>query len=270
MQQLVEVGRNEPCPRGSGRKFKKCCLDAHVVAVAGGATELDVVALVNEAIETDDWAAVYPHVDRALELFVRGGPLEHVRFRDNLGSFRDHDVVELAKLCSTGWLNRCELELARVLDRYRLEPDERNGLRMAVHLLRRFGAHSPIVEELARLQVDERSARERRMATALLGSGFTTSDAVRVGLTELGNWLRRVRPPILTFADWFALRAAAGDQLAGVWSSGVSPRISDLRYQRKEEVSRWGRSPVASKHVTINVDASSQDGACGARWQRRP
>lgn len=24
---LVRVGRNEPCPCGSGRKFKKCCID---------------------------------------------------------------------------------------------------------------------------------------------------------------------------------------------------------------------------------------------------
>src|SRR5882724_11825945 len=117
MQQLVEVGRNRPCPCGSGRKFKKCCLDTHVAAVAGRTTELDVVALVDDAIETGDWAAVDPHVDRALKLFVRGGPLEHVRFRDDLGSFRDHELVDLAKLCTTGWLNRCDLELTRVLDR---------------------------------------------------------------------------------------------------------------------------------------------------------
>jgi hypothetical protein len=29
-----KVGRNDPCPCGSGRKFKKCCLDARLVAPA--------------------------------------------------------------------------------------------------------------------------------------------------------------------------------------------------------------------------------------------
>lgn len=228
MQQLVDVGRNEPCPCGSGRKFKKCCLDDHVAAVAGDATELDVVALVNDAIETGDWAAVYPHVDRALGLFARGGPLEHVRFRDDLvGSF-DPDVTELARLCTAGWLNRCDLELARVLGRYELPRDRRDGLRVAVYLLRRFGACSPIVEELARLQAGERAARKRRTATALSNSGITTSDAALSGIAELYDWLYRVRPAILTFADWFALRAAPDEQLAAVWSSGVSSRVGDF------------------------------------------
>jgi len=235
MQQLVGVGRNEPCPCASGRKFKKCCLDDHAAAVAGDATELDVVALVDDAIEADDWDAVYPHVDRALALFARGAPLEHVRFRDDLVGSRDPDASELAKLCTAGWLNRCALELASVLDCYDLEPDERDGLRVAVHLLRRFGARSPIVEELVRLQVDERIARLRRMATALSRSGLTTSDAVSVGIAELSDWVRRVRPPILTFADWFALRATTDGLFAAVWSSSVSSRISDFCLDRLDD-----------------------------------
>jgi len=228
MQQLVDVGRNEPCPCGSGRKFKKCCLDDQVAAVAGGPTELDVVALVNDAIETCNWAAVYPHVDRALGLFARGGPLEHVRFRDDLVGSAYPDTTELARLCTTGWLNRCDLELARVLGRYKLPRDRRDGLRVAVHLLRRFGACSPVVEELARLQAEERAARMRRMVTALSNSGITTSDAALSGIAELCDWLYRVRPAILMFADWFALRAVTGEQLAAVWSSDVSPRICDF------------------------------------------
>lgn len=73
-------------------------------AVVGGVTELDVAALADDAIETGDWAAVDPYVDRALKLFVRGGPLEHVRFCDDLGSFLGHELVDLTKLCTTGWL----------------------------------------------------------------------------------------------------------------------------------------------------------------------
>jgi len=26
--EYVEVGRNDPCPCGSGKKYKKCCLDS--------------------------------------------------------------------------------------------------------------------------------------------------------------------------------------------------------------------------------------------------
>src|SRR5512140_12616 len=189
MQQLVDVGRNEPCPCGSGRKFKKCCLDVQVAAVAGGATELDVVALVNDAIETGYWAAVHPHIDRALELFARGGPLEHVRFRDDLVGSGYPDATELARLCTTGWLNRCDLELARVLGRYKLPRDRRDGLRVAVHLLRRFGACSPLVEELARLQAGERAARVRRTVTALSHEGLTTAEATLIGVDELCDWL---------------------------------------------------------------------------------
>ena len=28
VRQAPKVGRNDPCPCGSGRKYKKCCLDA--------------------------------------------------------------------------------------------------------------------------------------------------------------------------------------------------------------------------------------------------
>lgn len=231
MQQLVGIGRNEPCPCGSGRKYKKCCLDAHATAIAGSASELDVVALVNQAIETGDWEPLDSYVNRALELFERGAPLEHVRFRQALITSRDPDPSELAKLCTAGWLSRCQLELARVLDRYDLEPDERDGLRLAVHLVSRFGAQSPIVEELARLQVEECTARARRIATALSTSELT-ADTARAGMAELVDWLERVRPPILAFADWFALRVAPDDVFASVWSSTVSARISDVCLDR--------------------------------------
>jgi hypothetical protein len=29
IQMFTMVGRNEPCPCGSGRKYKKCCLSKH-------------------------------------------------------------------------------------------------------------------------------------------------------------------------------------------------------------------------------------------------
>ncbi len=26
---VVKIGRNDPCPCGSGKKYKKCCIDKH-------------------------------------------------------------------------------------------------------------------------------------------------------------------------------------------------------------------------------------------------
>jgi hypothetical protein len=234
MQQMVEVARNAPCPCGSGRKFKKCCLDTHAAAVAGDAAALDVAALVNAAIETDDWKPVDPHVDRALALFARGAPLEHVRFRDDLIGAHEPAVAELTKLCTAGWLNRCQLELARVLDHYKLAPGARDGLRMAVHLLRRFGARSPVVEELVSLQIDERNTRVHRIATALSASGLT-ADAGSFRLAKLIEWLDHHRPPLLTFADWFALRTASDELFVAVWLSGVSSRLTDHCLDRLDD-----------------------------------
>ena len=34
-----KVGRNDPCPCGSGKKYKKCCLDKDVYANTAGFTE---------------------------------------------------------------------------------------------------------------------------------------------------------------------------------------------------------------------------------------
>ncbi len=34
-----KVGRNEPCPCGSGKKFKKCCVDGRAIPTTSGTTE---------------------------------------------------------------------------------------------------------------------------------------------------------------------------------------------------------------------------------------
>lgn len=260
MQQLVDVARNAPCPCGSGRKFKKCCLDAHAAAVAGDVGALDVAALVDAAIETDDWEPVHPHVDRALALFARGAPLEHVRFRDDLIGAHDPAVADLTKLCTAGWLNRCQLEMARVLDHYKLAPGARDGLRVAVHLLRRFGARSPVVEELASLQVDERNTRLRRIGTALSASGLTETATGSFPLVKLIDWLDHHRPPLLTFADWFALRAASDYLFVVVWLSGVSSRLTDYCLDRLDDPGLADRQAWALLATILQVSPVPQLG----------
>lgn len=224
--QLVEVGRNEPCPCGSGRKYKKCCLAAREAAVVGTVDDLDVKAMVDLAIETDDWDAIHDHVDRAMEAFEHGAPLEHVRFRNDRIPPRDLDSAALANLCTVGWLRRAEFEIARVLDRFVLDPDIRHGLRMSVHLLRRFGAGSPIVEELGRLQVDEQVERVRRFANALSRLGLSAAD-VTAGWPDVFDWIEEAKPAILSFAQWFALRAEPADGTDEVWLSSIASRVAD-------------------------------------------
>jgi len=233
MQQLVDVGRNDPCPCGSGRKFKKCCLDAREDALQGRPGELDVVRAVDAAVVLDDWSALEPVIDRAMELFARGEPLEHVRFCRDLVLPAAPSASDLAGLCSGSWLQRCALELFCVLGTYELPTEERDALRLAVHLLRRFGARAPIVEELVLLQLREQGAQLRRLNAALAADGL---DAVTVLAddTDLVGWIERARPAVLTFADWFALAFMPAERRDEVWAAGVASRVCDACLDRLE------------------------------------
>jgi hypothetical protein len=113
-----------------------------------------------------------------------------------------------------------------VLDRYELDEAERDGLRLAVHLLRRFGAMSPVVESVAELQAAERSVRARKFGDTLSRLGLTVDD-VSVSWADLYDWIERARPTVLLFADWFALRAITDDQAEALWLSGIAVRVCD-------------------------------------------
>jgi hypothetical protein len=249
------VGRNEPCPCGSGRKYKKCCLVAREAAVRVGVDEIDVRAVVEHAIETKHWKAVDGFVDRALELFVPGGPLEHVRFRDDLVMAHDPESTDMMRLCSAGWVTQSELAIVRVLDRGELAPGARDGLRMAIYLLRRFGAHSTIVERLGALQVAEDRARRGRFVAALTSRGLTVND-LNARWTELVAWIDRVRPPLLSFAEWFAMRQASPERLADVWLATVARRVCDRCLDRLDDPDLGDAAPwVQLAALTLFADA---------------
>jgi hypothetical protein len=231
--QLVDIGRNEPCSCGSGRKYKKCCLAARDAAAA---VDPAMAAAVDQAIEADDWESLHGRIDAAMVLFERGGPLGHVRFQHDLIRSRDPDRAEMAKMCTAGWLRRCEREIAHVLDCFELRAGARDGLRLAVYLLRRFGAVSPTVEEVARLQVAEHIQRVRRFAEAISSRGLTM-EQVMAGTADLAEWIERVRPPVLSFAEWFALYTATEEQLDGLWLSGVAMAVCDACLGRLDDPS---------------------------------
>jgi hypothetical protein len=221
--QLVEIGRNEPCPCGSGRKYKKCCLAARDAAVAA---DPEMVAAVDQAIEDDDWEALHDRMDAGMAVFERGAPLEHVRFPQDQIRSRNPDRAEMANMCTAGWLRRCELEIAHVLDRFELGAGQRDGVRLAAYLLRRFGKVSPTVEEIARLQVAEQVHRVRRFAEAVSSRGLTM-EQVMAGMEGLLDWIDRARPTVLSFAAWFALRTATDAHLHERWLSGISMQVCE-------------------------------------------
>jgi hypothetical protein len=231
--QVANIGRNEPCPCGSGRKYKKCCLLAEDAAFAVGPS---IVAAVDRAFEDNNWEPLYDQIDVAMTVFEQGAHLEHVRFAEDQMPPRIPDAAKVAQLCAGGWLRRCEREIAYVLDRYQLADDERDGLRLVAYLLRRFGAISPTVDEIVALQVNERVERLRRLATAISARGLTL-EAVVTDPTDLGPWVEQIGPTVLSFAQWFALRTAPDDLLDELWSFNAAARVGEAFLDRLAEPS---------------------------------
>ena len=256
--QLVEIGRNEPCPCGSGRKYKKSCLAVRDAAVA---VDPAIAAAVDRAIEEDDWEPLHDRIDAAMAVFERGAPLEHVRFPQDQIRSRNPDRAEMANMCTAGWIRRCELEIAHVLGRFELDAEARDGLQLAVHLLRRFGAVSPTVEEIARLQVAEHVRRVRRFAEAVSARGLTT-EQVMAGMDGLLDWIERARPTVLSFAGWFALRLATDEQLHRRWLSGIAMRVCEACLDELEDASVEDHPALLSLAAALLfVDCSPLAGA---------
>lgn len=243
--QLAGVGRNEPCPCGSGQKYKKCCLSAREALIAGSVSTLDVAALVDRAIADDDWDAVEEVFDQGFLLFEPMGPLEHVRFRHDLITARAPDAAELSRMCTAGWQRHCEEAIAYVLARHALDPEERDGLRLASYLLRRFGAQSALVEAIAELQVAEHGVRVQKFGDTLSRFGYTLNDIAGDWIESL-DWIQREQPSTLLFADWFALRSTPAADADDLWLSSVAPRVCDLALAALErpdlrEARRWAQ-----------------------------
>lgn len=225
--QLVSAGRNEPCPCGSSRKYKKCCLLTRDLEAAGAGAGLDVAALVDRALDTDDWEPIHEVFDQGFVLFEPMAPLEHIRFGQDQIDALVADRITLSRLCTAGWQRRCGQEIDYVLGRFDLEPSERDGLRMASHLLRRFGARSPLVEQVAELQTAERRVRVQKLGHTISRYGLTTDDVLG-GWKDCFAWIERAKPPVPPFADWVALRSLPAPEVEQLWQSCVAGRVSDV------------------------------------------
>jgi tetratricopeptide (TPR) repeat protein len=51
---MAKIGRNDPCPCGSGKKYKRCCLPLHETAEREGARLLAEPAFAVETVDEDD------------------------------------------------------------------------------------------------------------------------------------------------------------------------------------------------------------------------
>ncbi len=64
----MKIGRNQPCPCGSGKKYKKCCLNKPVPAETFGYTDLDQLSnSVWEYIKAEKWDKAEDACRRLLE-----------------------------------------------------------------------------------------------------------------------------------------------------------------------------------------------------------
>jgi tetratricopeptide (TPR) repeat protein len=52
---MSNIGRNEPCPCGSGKKYKRCCLHAHEAAAAERAAAAAAQAAAQSALPEFTW-----------------------------------------------------------------------------------------------------------------------------------------------------------------------------------------------------------------------
>lgn len=239
--QLAPVGRNEPCHCGSGRKYKKCCLGSADVALTTGPGEVDVSALVDAAVASGDWGAAREVFDVGFAFFSKGQPFEHVRFPSNVTNTQLGDLQQRVHIANDGWVRWAERELVRALAEFELRPEQRSGIRMAIVMLRRFGAKSPVVHELALLQGSERAERERRFGDTVDRLGLTI-EGVAKDVAGLPAWLAEKRPSMLSFPDWFALQLALPEQIEERWRAGIAVRVCDANLN-------YLTLPTATDHV---------------------
>jgi len=110
-----KIGRNDPCPCGSGKKFKHCCLDRHTTDGQARRTGKEE----NQSAKRAEQAKLIKHIDMAFGLLRSGRYTEAIDRASKLiprypNEDRLHDIV------ATGQLYAGEFKAAIDISRHRL------------------------------------------------------------------------------------------------------------------------------------------------------
>jgi hypothetical protein len=242
---MAKVDRNARCACGSGKKYKNCCLARRAGNSGGIGKPADLAALVASTTTADHKRVLDSYIQTAMPLFLRGAPLEHLRFRRGV-VFEDLADQRWQRLCDEAWLIDSRFEVERVLGRYTLQPEVRDGLHVISLQLERFGAESILIKYIATLEWNERLTRAERLADAISNDGVTELEAPPSDLDAwLADWIPTTRPSLLTPADYVALWLVPDDQLPFLWFPTITWRVSDYCLDQLENRKGNERVPWA-------------------------
>jgi hypothetical protein len=83
-------------------------------------------------------------------------------------------------------------------------------------------------------------------------------EQVMAGTADLGDWIERVRPTVLSFAEWFALLTTTDELHDSLWLSGIAMRVCEACLDRLDDPSvEDPRSWLALAASTLFVHRSS-------------
>jgi len=110
------IGRNEPCPCGSGKKYKSCCLDVH----AKIKRSVKAAEAKDPGDREKEQEKLIGHIEKAFGLFAAGKYTDAIRRSSKLirrypNEDRLHDIV------ASSHLNTGECDKAIAICRHRLE-----------------------------------------------------------------------------------------------------------------------------------------------------
>ena len=80
MARKTKIGRNDRCPCGSGKKYKRCCLAEHEAARGAGGPDVGDAGVAQLTMDDLDPATAMRHARRLAELLAPGGALSSIRF----------------------------------------------------------------------------------------------------------------------------------------------------------------------------------------------
>ncbi len=253
-----KIGRNEACPCGSGRKYKRCCLPRHEAGQ-------DLPAAEGEVLDSllADAASVMTHLQTLRGMCEPGGPLVGLRFDgvafrravahhlpavEHAAPVADERPWErlMARcapdLVTSDWLDTAEDHLAAAFAQVTL-PAEQQALLLARTTLRRGKAEDPavgpppLVVALFPVQLDRLLKTDSALAGGALGQAIVETPEARRALEDAAEQHRQAAiddvlgddpPPFLPLDAYVVVWAIVGPYVASDQPAQVEAAIRAL------------------------------------------